>query len=274
MIFHIQNNKAASEPLNLIQVTDSHLLKNPEHKFAGISPIASLRAILDCIQTHHDLNIYDAIITTGDIAQEPAHETYQQYHDEIARLQRPHFLVPGNHDEIPTESLQSHKIEEPTVILGHNWCLILLNSQCHEQIHGEFSADYLSNLSDLLTQYNDYHVLLAFHHHSIPVGSAWLDQHRLQNAEAFLACIHQHQNVKVILSGHVHQEFDHFENGVRFLAAPATSIQFKPKSENFSLDDQPPGYRVLSLHANGEIDTQVYRLNECVGSIDLDLREY
>ena len=274
MIFHIQNNKAASEPLNLIQVTDSHLLKNPEHTFAGISPIASLRAILDCIQTQHDLNSYDAIITTGDIAQEPAHETYQQYLDEISRLNCPHFLVPGNHDEIPSESIQTQKIEEPTVILANTWCVILLNSQCHEQVHGEFSADYLNTLSNLLTQYKNYHVLLAFHHHSIPVGSAWLDQHRLQNADAFFACIDQHKNVKVILSGHVHQEFDHQANGVRFLAAPATSIQFKPQSEKFSLDDQPPGYRVLSLHANGEIETKVHRLNKCIGNLDLDLLEY
>lgn len=274
MIFNIQKNKLASAPLNIIQLTDSHLLKNPNNKFAGISPIESLQAIINCIQLEQNLNDCDAIITTGDIAQEPAEETYHQYLDEIEKLKTPHFLVPGNHDQIPTAPHLARDDGLPTVVLAHKWCLILLDSQCQDQIYGEFSKPYLEKLSQLLTQYYNYHVMLAFHHHAIPVGSKWLDQHRLQSADEFLECVSHYKNVKIIMSGHVHQEFDHEVDGIRFLSTPATSIQFKPKCDNFSLDDCPPGYRVLSLHADGSFNTKVHRLSECIGNVDHSLSEY
>ena len=45
------------------------------------------------------------------------------------------------------------------------------------------------------------------------------------------------------------------------LSTPSTCIQFKPKSDKFALDEEHPGYRFIKLKANGEIETQVYRLS-------------
>jgi Icc protein len=44
------------------------------------------------------------------------------------------------------------------------------------------------------------------------------------------------------------------------MSTPSTCIQFKPGSKTFALDDLPPGYRRLDLHADGNIDTAVERL--------------
>jgi Icc protein len=46
-------------------------------------------------------------------------------------------------------------------------------------------------------------------------------------------------------------------NGVRYMATPATCAQFKPRSDDFALDDKPPGYRVLELMPDGSIATEV-----------------
>ena len=46
------------------------------------------------------------------------------------------------------------------------------------------------------------------------------------------------------------------------MATPATSIQFKPDSHHFTLDNLQPGWREIELHENGSIYTQVKRIQE------------
>jgi Icc protein len=59
----------------------------------------------------------------------------------------------------------------------------------------------------------------------------------------------------------VHQQFDGVRrNGhgdLRLMATPSSCVQFLPRADDFALDDRPPGYRQLVLHADGRIDTQV-----------------
>ena len=43
-----------------------------------------------------------------------------------------------------------------------------------------------------------------------------------------------HPQVRGVLCGHVHQEYDALHQGVRFLATPSTCIQFMPLSRDFS----------------------------------------
>jgi 3',5'-cyclic-AMP phosphodiesterase len=60
--------------------------------------------------------------------------------------------------------------------------------------------------------------------------------------------------------GHVHQQFDSRRKGVRLLSVPSTCAQFLPHADQFALDPSPPGYRRLTLCADGSIDTEVIRV--------------
>ena len=97
---------------------------------------------------------------------------------------------------------------------------------------------------------------------------------QLRNGPAFFDIIDRFSNVRAILWGHVHQEFDGVRNGVRLLATPSTCFQFLPASENFALDTRPPGYRALTLHADGRLDTDVHRLDSYAFLPDLTSRGY
>ena len=66
--------------------------------------------------------------------------------------------------------------------------------------------------------------------------------------------------MKAVAWGHVHQPFEGSRRGVRLLATPSTCAQFQPRSDQFVIDDQPPAYRLLTLHSNGAIDTGVHLL--------------
>ena len=273
MIIQLPYEKSEHSPLQLIQFTDTHLLEQPEKLFAGISPIASLKAIIQHFQDTQNIADIDLILNTGDIAQDSSASTYQQYLTLLEQLEKPHFFIRGNHDDDASFPQPDAK-DEPIVILCGPWCLILLNSQADGHIYGEVSQAHLAQLEQLLNQYQDRHVLIALHHHTFAVGSAWLDQHILKNADEFLACITPHQNVKLVLCGHVHQDSDYQHEHIHFISSPSTFIQFTPNSADFSLDDRYAGYRSLSLYPNGAFSSELHYLTEAVGILDKSITEY
>ena len=62
-----------------------------------------------------------------------------------------------------------------------------------------------------------------------------------------------------LAKGHMVREIDAL-GGEMGLAADATCIQFKPLSGGFALDESGPGWRYLTLHPDGRIASQVWRL--------------
>lgn len=73
----------------LIQITDTHLMDQPELEFAHMNPEQSfLEVVQDIQQRFPEL---DAIIHTGDLAQVPVAATYQRYLDLMHSWQVPHY---------------------------------------------------------------------------------------------------------------------------------------------------------------------------------------
>ena len=136
------------------------------------------------------------------------------------------------------------------------------------------SDSQLDFLQQALQNNPNKQALICVHHHVLPVGSAWLDQHILKNNDVFLDLIKPFSNVVAVLSGHVHQARDTKKNGVRFITTPSTCVQFKPNCDDFALDEAAPGYRYLRLKATGEIETVVERIDKDAFSIDVDATGY
>lgn len=242
----------------MIQISDTHLLETPEVEFLGMHPEQSFHAVVDLVrQQHHEI---DVIVHTGDLAQNPTTVTYQRYLHYMQSLGVPFFQTPGNHDNPALFPFHEADPSQPTVVQLGQWCIILLNSAQTERIDGKIAAAQLQQLTELLTQYHDRHIIIACHHHPFAMQSAWIDQHKLKNSSDLLDVIQPFSNIKAIIYGHVHQDSIHTWRGIEFLSTPSTCIQFKPKSAAFALDEQHPGYRYICLKANGEIETQVYRL--------------
>jgi Icc protein len=55
----------------------------------------------------------------------------------------------------------------------------------------------------------------------------------------------------------VHQSYDGERNGVRLMATPSTCAQFRPRSDDFAIDEQPPAYRSIQLLPQGRIETEI-----------------
>lgn len=268
MPFHlpIKDNTAT---IRLLQISDPHLLNDKNALFAGVQPYHTLQAVLDDAKQHP----FDFMLCTGDIAQESGIASYDNYLELADSTQLRHFYIRGNHDDCPDFPTQ-HSEQKPTLLVIGQWCIVLLNSQKNAQIHGEISTEQLTYLDKYLAEYPQHYFLIALHHNTFPVGCAWLDQHRLHNAEQFLATLAPYSHVKLVISGHVHQHFHRREQGIDFLSCPSTCVQFKPLQEKFCLDSTPPGYRTLTLLADGRYITEVHHLTKQLGEIDLKLAAY
>ena len=68
------------------------------------------------------------------------------------------------------------------VFIGEQWQILLLDSQVFGVPHGELSEFQLEWLERKLADAPERHTLLLLHHHPLPAGCSWLDQHSLRNA--------------------------------------------------------------------------------------------
>nr|WP_227875153.1 3',5'-cyclic-AMP phosphodiesterase [Oceanisphaera profunda] len=251
--------------VDLLQITDTHLFADKNADFLGIAPWYSARAVVDAILENArelDATPQDFILATGDLSQDQTPESYRHFSELMGELAPPIFWLPGNHDDghLMQAELDDAGISNAKHLLCGQWQILLLDTHLNHETFGELSAAQLILLEQAITHYPEHHLLLAVHHQAIPVGCAWLDQHNLRNSAAMKAILAKHQAAKVVMCGHVHQGFDQYEQGIRYLASPATCIQFKPLSDDFALDSMAPGWRALSLYPDGRLSTQVWRL--------------
>ncbi len=247
--------------IKLLQITDTHLFEATDGSLLSVNTGDSFNAVVNAILEQQCE--YDAVLATGDISQDHSALSYQRFERGIAPLEKHCFWLPGNHDFKPnmTSVLPSQQIQHiEHVLLGDHWQMILLDSQVVGVPHGRLSDQQLALLEDKLTQYAGRHTLILLHHHPILVGSAWLDQHTLKDAQDFWNVVDKHDNVNAILCGHVHQDMNVIHNNVRVMATPSTCVQFKPNSDDFALDTRSPGWRELELKRDGQVETLVKRL--------------
>ncbi|RJG40104.1 3',5'-cyclic-AMP phosphodiesterase [Motilimonas pumila] len=246
--------------LTLLQMTDTHLYSEPDGELLGVNTRDSFLAVMEAVLAQSQQ--YQAVLATGDISQDHTEASYRVFTEQAKKLSAPCFWLPGNHDFQPALQTEfaAAGISACKHIISEYWQLVLLDTQVVGVPHGQVSEQQLGFLKRALGQYPDKHALVLLHHHSVPAGCAWLDQHSLKNADDLFAVLAQHDNANTLLCGHIHQTMDKQYQGVRLLATPSTCIQFKPNSDDFALDQQEPGWRYLTLKANGEVDTQVHRL--------------
>ncbi|BCX12046.1 MAG: hypothetical protein KatS3mg067_0984 [Thermosynechococcus sp.] len=176
-----------NEPLYLIQLSDLHLFATDEGRLLGLPTAQSLAAVLEAVRRHSP----NALLLTGDLAQEPVPATYERLATAFGDFTCPVYWIPGNHDE-PRAMVPA--LERPPlrgdrhVNLG-TWQGLLLSSQADGKVHGELSPETLSWLDATLSHTGDRPTFIALHHPPFETGTPWLDSSRLQNPEHLFAVL-------------------------------------------------------------------------------------
>lgn len=205
---------------------------------------------------------------TGDLSQDESGDSYEHLYDIIKQLASPIYYIPGNHDK-PSVMFEHLSINKPLIktdksFSALNWQIILLNSIIEGSVEGYLSALELERLDNELKACAGKHVLISLHHQPVPIGAEYLDCIGLQNQKELFEVIDKHRHVKVVLWGHIHQEFCAERDGILLIGTPSTCFQFKPRVADFALDEVPPGYRSIRLYTNGTVATTVHRVHQKV----------
>lgn len=265
--------QAPHSGLRVLQITDPHLMADPAGELLGVNTRASLDAVIALVQSEESEP--DVVVVSGDIAQDGSETAYRAFQDRMAAFSCPVIWFAGNHDNV--EVMQSLIGDTGTarkrLILG-GWQLIFLDSSVPGNVHGELTLAELAFLEASLNEFPELPALIALHHHPVDIECDWMAEIGLRNRDDLMKIISQHAQVRGLLWGHIHQQWESRDGDVRLMATPSTCIQFAPDSSGFSVDGLAPGYRWLELFPDGEIDSHVRRAVDFEFTIDMNSQGY
>lgn len=252
--------------VQLLQVTDPHLFGDPSRELYGVNTTESLQRVLESALASGPAP--DAVLVTGDIGDDLSAAAYGQFRRALAGCGAPVFCLPGNHDD---PALMARMLDGDGIqFCGHArlgaWGLLMLDTHLPGAAAGRVADVELERLEAGLGAMAGLPVLIALHHPALPVGSPWLDAVGLENAARVLEVIDRHSQVRVVVAGHVHQEFAARRGTVDYYTTPSTCAQFTPRTPRCVMDHRPPGFRWLTLHPDGSHATQVGWLASLVGT--------
>ncbi len=244
--------------IEVLHLSDTHIGASATLRLGACDPRHSLRRVCD---NARGLAV-DFALLTGDLSNDATPAAYHCLAQQMARLATPDYALPGNHDDPQTmrAELARSCISCPTLIARGTWSLALLDSTVPGELAGTLSAASLRALAALSQHRPEIHLLVALHHPPVDLGSPWMDSMGLSNAPELWRVLHTLPQLRAVIWGHAHQNFDTYRRGVRLLGTPSTNVQFMPRVRAFAADKRAPGYRVLTLNDDGTIATEVVRV--------------
>lgn len=259
-----------TDPIEILQITDLHLLAEPGARLLGVDTADSLRAVLDHALARHQPA---AIIATGDITHHGEPEAYARFDAILAEFYSgPVLALPGNHDLADP----MRKYAEPAAVLElPGWDVIGLDSHQDGEPGARISETQLEALriQARSAAAAGRYALLAVHNPPVAVNCPWLDKDKIQNADKLLEWLAAESTVAACIFGHAHQSVERSFDRLSLLGTPATCFQFLPESESFAIDTRGaaamPGYRWLQLGADGSWKSGVRRVDDYPLNIEL-----
>lgn len=255
--------------VQLLQISDTHCYASDasplEWTKPAIYPNQHLTQVLQHLSTEY--SHYDALLISGDLAQEEVPQTYQLLNQRLSTFNLPIHTIPGNHDTVAlAQQYLAPRFWQPAFLNYANWHILMLDTSRPQRPDGHLSQEQYQAMEQYLNALDtNQFAILVMHHHPMAIQSPWMDKMGLQNAEYFWQWAERYPMIQAVLHGHIHQEFIgnyHYPQGrnIAVYGTPATSVQLKPLTQTIAFDHPLPAWRTLQLHPNGSISTQVHYL--------------
>ncbi len=235
----------------IIQLSDIHFSKGNQPLFNQVDAKANFMKLIPEISKLQP----DLLFLTGDLSQDGSIESYRELQTELAKLNYPKYLIPGNHDNKENfnyllASVNNYQVEYID-IAGIRF--IFVDSCVENSSSGFISQASLARVTELITGSELNNVLIM--HHQFLAVNILADRYMITNAEEVIAFIQQYSlHLKAIFHGHVHNSYQLYipNTNINSYACPATCLQFDLAQEliiNFNI-----GFRVIDIE-NGQINT-------------------
>jgi len=242
--------------LHVLQLTDLHLRQHAIQTYGERDSTTCLKQVLShALQRYPEVEL---ILLTGDLVHDDP-LAYQTLVSVFEDVKVPILHLSGNHDEALERQryLSSFPFLSQSVWRNAYWQVITMKSAVAGQVGGEVSEQEIQFIRQQLHDYPKHYTLIATHHHPVSVGSKWLDKIGIKNGAYVMQEMCTFEQVKVMLFGHIHQQFEKKVKHIQLLGTPSTNRQFKPHSVHFKVDSKPPACRFLSLSKEGHVESDV-----------------
>lgn len=259
---HRQNRAARAKVLwgmntrfLLAQISDTHARAG-----VGDGNVANLKRALDGARAHGA----DAIMMTGDLANDARAEEYELLVEALHDPPAPLFLLPGNHDDraLMRRFFPGHAYFGRDPDAGLSYViddfpvrLVALDQIVPGQTHGMFTPELEAWLDAALSNAPRKPTLIALHHQAFETLDRLFDTIGLHEAERFARVVARHPQVGRIICGHHHRAVVGQVAQVPAVAAPSTAWTFglalEPNQRVAQRTHEPPGWALHGWSADG-----------------------
>jgi 3',5'-cyclic-AMP phosphodiesterase len=239
-----------SRPFLLAQLTDTHIGAD----WGGpVAPAAALAAAVDALRGSPDPP--DAVVVTGDLANDGAGEQYAVVREQLRRLELPVVVLPGNHDD-RTAMRAAFELPGDRADLIHVAAdlgplrLLALDTTIPGAAGGTMSEAELDWLKRALQDAPERPTIVAMHHPPVLTGVPAWDATAIDAGEqaALQRLLERHPQVLGLVAGHLHRTLVAGFAGRPLVVVPSTYMQsaLDWSCEEFVLVPEPPAF---GLHA-------------------------
>ncbi|PTW60107.1 3',5'-cyclic AMP phosphodiesterase CpdA [Breoghania corrubedonensis] len=219
----------------------------------------------------------DAVIVTGDIADQGDPREYTVAREILSRLPMPVYLLSGNHDD--SAHLKATFPGYPGLDQGPadriryasrigDVRLIALDSSIPGAGHGALGADQCAWLDETLGAEPEVPTLIAVHHPPVLTGIRHMDAINLRDGAALADIVRKHSQVERIICGHDHRGIVASCGGRIVTIAPGVAHQVvlafdedAPAQFNF----EPPAYYLHHWSAEAGLVTHTAYIEKADG---------
>ena len=165
------------------------------------------------------------------------------------------FFIAGNHDDPGVmDDVLGTRDDFRLIRLSDRWTIGLLNTQWIGHDAGRIPAAVLESVQEQIRN-EDTNVVLCLHHP--PISPCSQPDCGLLEPDLLLDLL-RGSPVRVVLSGHVHQQFETVRHDVIFLGAPSTFRQLRHGGvPHYEDTGEPPAAHLLELSDDGAVSCRV-----------------
>lgn len=248
-----------SRPFLLVQLSDPHIGAS----WDDADPLARLAAAVDAVLALEQRP--EGVLVSGDLAEHAADAEYREVRAQLARVDAPSYVLPGNHDDrdtlrrcfgVPGEGGGPIQYAADLGPLR----LVVVDSTRPGEDRGELDRERLGWLDDTLAAAPTMPTVVAMHHPPLTVGIPVWDAIGLPDPDrqALGEVLGRHPHVQRVVAGHVHRAIAAELGGRSVLSVPSTYMQslLDFHATGLELSDEPTGFAVHAL-VDGELVSHI-----------------
>lgn len=244
--------------LTFVHITDTHISPDPDYGRDETRHSTQEGAQALVTQINALPFKVDFVLHTGDVVYDPEIDPYHTARDILGQIKYPVYYTAGNHD---------HAAELQRILLGCGEILapfhyefevngvqgIVLDSNGPAKVPRGYMTDaQLTWLQSKLLKTDQRPLIVAIHHHVLPVGAPWLDEYmRITNGETLHQVLLQAKDrIRGVFFGHVHQDISMYRDGILYTSALSSWGQYYAwpgQVDTVPDKSAQPGFSVVSL---------------------------